>query len=147
MDNKQHIKHESIDEVKWEITTFFTKRRENLNLNVRELGKMADVSYTVIYDLEKRSILPKLETLLKLAEALGLVVDVKRNDDKTLPNFCLVLHNSGCIEEELSFISSHRRIKTEEPNEQLKRLLHKKGLHTDEIKEIENFIAFKLSQH
>ena len=41
------------NEVKGELREFFTERREALNLNVRELGERAGVSYTVIYDLEK----------------------------------------------------------------------------------------------
>ena len=147
MNNKQHIRHDSIDEVKWEITDFFIKRRESLNLSVRELGKKADVSYTVIYDLEKRSIMPKVETILKLAEALELFVDIKHNNDEILPSLCLIFHKGGCVEQELSLITSYKRTSSENPNEQLQRLLHKKGLHTDEIKEIESFISFKLSQH
>ena len=69
-------------EVGAELSDLFTQKREDKKLTVRELGEKADVSYTVIYDLEKRNILPKVETLLKLAEALDFIVNVKHSKDK-----------------------------------------------------------------
>lgn len=57
------------------LSNLFKNRREELNLTPKELGKKAGVSYTVIYDLEKRFIIPKIETISKLAEALDIEFD------------------------------------------------------------------------
>ena len=54
--------------------------REKANLSVRELGKKAGVSYTVIYEMENKNVLPKLETINKLARALGFCIDINKID-------------------------------------------------------------------
>ena len=51
--------------------TLISRRRE-LGLSVRQLGEKAAVSYTVIYDFEVRGIVPKIETLFKIFNSLGL---------------------------------------------------------------------------
>ena len=94
----------------------FIEKRKMLNLTVRELGKKANVSYTVIYDFEKRGIVPKVETLFKLADSLRLKLDITvensptRKYTKDLYQLItqLLLFNSGAdentIEEIISFI-------------------------------------------
>lgn len=139
-------KSDSINEVKGEIKEFFTKRREALNLNVRELGERAGVSYTVIYDLEKRLVLPKIETLLKLAEALGLSVQIKRSQDEVSPGLSLLFYK-GNVESKKFLLDTKAKAPVLSNDEQLRKLLNLKGLYADDITEIEHFIDFKLSQH
>ena len=139
-------KSDSINEVKGEIKEFFTKRREALNLNVRELGERAGVSYTVIYDLEKRLVLPKIETLLKLAEALGLSVQIKRSQDEASPGLSLLFYK-GNVESKKFLLDTKAKAPVLSNDEQLRKLLNLKGLYADDITEIEHFIDFKLSQH
>lgn len=134
------------NEVKGEIREFFTERREALNLNVRELGERAGVSYTVIYDLEKRSILPKIETLLKLAEALGLTVNIKHSRVENAEALSLVFSNGG-IKGRKFLLEAGSKTPALTTDEQLRKLLNLKGLYADDITEIEHFIDFKLSQH
>ena len=117
--------------------------REAQGLSVRELGAMANVSYTVIYDLENKNILPKLETINKLANALGLFIDVKQNES------ALYLLYS---KEDESGLCNHLgqkiiRDKATSKEEDLKKILTKYGLYNKDIDEVENFIKFKLSQH
>ena len=50
--------------------------RFEANLSVHKLAAKANVSYTVIYDLENKNVLPKFDTINKLAKALNLVVDI-----------------------------------------------------------------------
>ena len=134
-------------EVGAELSDLFTQKREDKKLTVRELGEKADVSYTVIYDLEKRNILPKVETLLKLAEALDFIVNVKHSKDKNSKAVSIIFseYNLSLNQEYLY----NPRLKTPDLtiDEQIVKKLKKKGLYTDEIKEIQNYINFKLSQH
>ena len=68
--------------VLYDLKTTLESKREKLGLSVRELGKKAGVSYTVIYDFEKRGVVPKIETLFKLAESLGLNLTISMEEDK-----------------------------------------------------------------
>ena len=145
-------------EVTWEFQKYLSDRRKELKLSVRDLGKLANVSYTVIYDLEQRAILPKMETLIKLAKALklsigtvqgkrGLMIsftpksttDIKQSvssDEKLLK-----LLDVSCIPK-----SPKGTKQAASTDEQLLKLLSQKGLQTREIEEIKDFIDFKLSQ-
>ena len=79
--NEITSKSDTTTEFITEIRDAFKEQREALNLNVRELGAKANVSYTVIYDLESNNKLPKIETLIKLAEALDYSVTIKKAHD------------------------------------------------------------------
>lgn len=142
------VHSEAIQEVTWELQELFSQKRVQLNMSVRELGAKANVSYTVIYDLEKRGILPKMDTLLKLAHALGFSIIIKQvnSSDNTPSAFGIIFHENGIEEDNISYNNLDESPK-QTPKEQLRKLLNSKGLYADEITEIENYIDFKLSQH
>ena len=129
------------EEVTFAFKELFMKKRNELNLSVRELGKIAGVSYTVIYDFEQRNVLPKIETLMKIAKALHYFVDIKRYQGELFLSFY----------KNQDFIGKKPNIPAKLPkktvDEQLSKLLTQKGLQTKEIEEIKDFIDFKLSQH
>ena len=58
MTNNIYLDSDTSEEVASEFNKLVSDRRKELNLSVRELGTKADVSYTVIYDLEQRNVLP-----------------------------------------------------------------------------------------
>ena len=119
--------------IKCNLIYFFTTKRESLNLSVRELGKKADVSYTVIYDFEKRGVLPKIGTLLKIAESLGLSTEVDFNSSQL------------CLKFEDKVDNSIEEFKVT-PEQELYQILRVLGIeNSQDIKEIINFIKFKLS--
>ena len=119
-------------EVTWEFQKYLSDRRKELKLSVRDLGKRANVSYTVIYDLEQRAILPKMETLVKLAKALNLSIGTAQGKRGLMVSFT---PRSSVVTKQLAPI-----------DEQLLRLLSQKGLQTRDIEEIKDFIDFKLGQ-
>ena len=129
------------EDVTWGFMKYFSDRRNKLNLSVRELGKLADVSYTVIYDFEQRNVLPKMETLIKMAKALKLYVDIKKREEGLLLTFT---PNEDFINRVPCRPTRNPRIPVDE---QLSKLLSQKGLETKEIEEIKDFIAYKLSKH
>ena len=145
--DKCELNSDTTNEVKGEIRDFFQRERERKNLNVRDLGALADVSYTVIYDLEKRNILPKIETLIKLANALGFNVSIKNSHDVESPAFSLIFYKDNLKRKQFLFEQSISRNSYLSTDEKFRKLLLLKGLYADDIKEIESFIAFKLSQH
>lgn len=49
-----------------------TEERKKRKLSVRKLGELSGISYTVLYDLEERRKLPKIETILKLMFFFGI---------------------------------------------------------------------------
>ena len=95
------------------------KKREKLGLTVRELGVKSGVSYTVIYDFEIRGIIPKLETLLKIANSLDLSLKITLNNG-----------------------SSNEMIT---PSKMISSALQMMKLDRPDIKEIINFINFKMA--
>lgn len=97
-------------------------KREELGLSVKELGRRANVSYTVIYDFEIRGIVPKIETLFKLADTLGLELNITLNECPT------------------------REVKKDSPYEEIQQNLFTLGLDDNDIKEVMHFIKFKLMQ-
>lgn len=131
-----------------EIRDAFASQREALGLNVRELGAKADVSYTVIYDLEGNNKLPKVETLIKLAEALNYSVTVKKaTDEESGTNAISIVFHKGNINGKKFLYDQTPNKQKLSTDEQLKKVLNLKGLYADEIAEIESYIAFKLSNH
>ena len=145
-------------EVTWEFQKYLSDRRKELKLSVRDLGKLANVSYTVIYDLEQRAILPKMETLIKLAKALKLSIGTAQGKRGLMISFTprsnteikqsvssdeklLKLLDVSCITK-----STKGTKQTASMDEQLLKLLSQKGLQTREIEEVKDFINFKLSQ-
>jgi transcriptional regulator with XRE-family HTH domain len=63
-----------------EIAKIIRSRRESLNLRQEDLAEMSGVATKTIHSVEAGSGNPSLETLLKLADILGLeiVVQVKK---------------------------------------------------------------------
>lgn len=119
--------------------------REKANLSVRELGKKAGVSYTVIYEMENRNVLPKLETINKLAKALGFYVDIKKIDRNEQTRALSISYYKAKTEQIQLVRKSANNIDIDES--QLDIILMKKGLYHKDIEEIKSFIEFKLSQH
>ena len=76
---------ETLSKLTYIVGTNVANLRKQHNLTVRELGVSADVSYTVIYDLENFRVLPKVETIIKLANALGTtfekLFEIKQQSD------------------------------------------------------------------
>jgi len=59
------------------------KYRSKLSLTQEALARKADISYNTIIKLESKGIMdPRMETLKKLAEALGVSMDVLVGRDK-----------------------------------------------------------------
>ena len=104
----------------YNLKTALTTRREELGLSVRELGKEAGVSYTVIYDFEIRGIIPKIETLFKLTKVLNLDLHITLGD------------------------YTSEKVKEKSPLEEIKENLFILGLNNDAAKEVVHFIEFKL---
>lgn len=127
--------------------TLIKEARNAKNLSIRELGAMAKVSYTVIYDLENKNILPKFETINKLAMALDLTIDIKKfRVHKYNVKGMGIIYYPECYSK--SFVQKSL-YNTDMPslNIQLEDILAEKGLHSKDIEEVKNFIEFKLSQH
>ena len=80
------------------VADLIKNRREELGLSPRKLGEKAKVSYTVIYDLEKRYVIPRIETLVKLAEALDMEVEgisfnvLSRKEEDINDSFSIIQH-------------------------------------------------------
>ena len=102
----------------YDLKTALATKREELNLSVRDLGKKAGVSYTVIYDFEIRGIVPKIETLFKIADALGLDLNITLNKSTT------------------------KKVKKDSPYEEIQQNLFTLGLDDNDIKEVMHFIEF-----
>lgn len=119
--------------------------REQANLSVRELGKKAGVSYTVIYEMENKNVLPKLETINKLALALGFYVDIRQINRNEQTRALSLSYYKGKTGNMLFSNNCKKNITNEEY--QLDDILIRKGLYHKDIEEIKCFIEFKLSQH
>ena len=125
-----------IKELTYELLKVFSERRKEYNLSVRDLGLLAGVSYTVIYDFEQRGVLPKAETLFKLAEALNFKVNVESSKNRIAIKIAEDKFSRKKI-----FITSK-----ETKEEKLERALRQTGLYKEEIEEIKELITFKLSR-
>ena len=114
-----------------------SKKRKELGLSVKELGKKANISYTVIYDLEIRKICPKINTLIKLLETLGFDVNCQSTEN----GFVLWTSTKDMIKDLPLF-------KTVEPTpeEKLMKILSQKGLTARDSEEVLNFINYQLSK-
>lgn len=55
-----------------QIGAFIANKRNKKNITIRELNKITGVSIGVISDLENAKSMPRIETLIKLAEALEI---------------------------------------------------------------------------
>ncbi len=145
MTDNIYLDSDTSEEVASEFNRLVSNRRKELNLSVRELGTKADVSYTVIYDLEQRNTLPKMETMIKLGVALGFRFTIKRSNNKEKPALSLIFYDKSSNETQ----DLERKMKAPQltPEEQLEKLLKQRGLYTSEIEELKSYIAFKLSQH
>ncbi len=55
-----------------QIGAFIANKRNEKNITIRELNKITGVSIGVISDLENAKSMPRVETLIKLAEALEI---------------------------------------------------------------------------
>ena len=124
-------------DISWALKNFLSEKRKKLNLSVRELGKRAGVSYTVIYDFEERGILPKIETLLKMADALK--VDINSVDYST-GNFIISVGNC----EKFSYEESSNEESS--PMLEIDKLLNRLELNSQKRKEILSFVKFKMSE-
>ena len=125
-------------EVTWELMQLLSERRVKKAITVRELGKRADVSYTVIYDFEQRSVLPKVETIIKLAEALDFEILCEKTKDGILAiKFVPVSRRIGIMK----LLASHAE--TYSPEAQIRKLLNKKGLSLSDVNEVMSFIKYK----
>jgi len=136
MTNNIYLDSDTSEEVASEFNKLVSDRRKELNLSVRELGTKADVSYTVIYDLEQRNVLPKMETMIKLGLALGFRFTIKRSNNKEKPALSFIFYDKSSKDTQ----SVERDMKTPQftPEEQLEKLLKQKGLYTSEIEELKN---------
>lgn len=145
MANNIYLDSDTSEEVASEFNRLVSNRRKELNLSVRELGAKADVSYTVIYDLEQRNTLPKMETMIKLGAALGFRFTIKRSNNEEKPALSLIFYDKSSKDTQ----DVERKMKAPQltPEEQLEKLLKQRGLYTSEIEELKSYIAFKLSQH
>ena len=55
-----------------QIGAFIANKRNEKNITIRELNKITGVSIGVISDLENAKSMPRIETIIKLAEALEI---------------------------------------------------------------------------
>ena len=55
-----------------QIGSFIANKRNEKNITIRELNKITGVSIGVISDLENAKSMPRVETIIKLAEALEI---------------------------------------------------------------------------
>ena len=83
---------------------------------------------------------------MKLAEALGLSVQIKCSQDEVSPGLSLLFYK-GNVESKKFLLDTKAKAPVLSNDEQLRKLLNLKGLYADDITEIEHFIDFKLSQH
>ena len=73
-----------IKELTYELLKVLSERRKEYDLSVRDLGLLAGVSYSAIYDFEQRGVLPRTETLFKLAKALYFKVNVESSKNEVI---------------------------------------------------------------
>ena len=120
-----------IDELSWHLCKVIQDEMATLNLSPRELGAKTKVSYTVIYDFIKRGIIPKVDTLLKLAEGLNLSVNITASS------------------ESLSITINNKYSNTKKsPIDNLREALYCIGVkNTKDIEDIEEFIRYKKSKY
>lgn len=60
-----------------EIATFIKERRQSLHINQLELAELAGVGINTVVAIERGQGNPKLETLLAVADTLGLQVELR----------------------------------------------------------------------
>lgn len=97
------------EELQVKIATNLMKLRQASNMTVRQLGERANVSYTVIYDMEKRYIMPKVETLVKLCNVFNitfqeLIGSTFKSKEPMLKDYLLL---SGLTQKEVGMAESY----------------------------------------
>lgn len=65
---------------KKEIGIVIKERRQSLNITQLELAELAGVGINTVVAIERGQGNPKLETLLLIADTLGLQIDLKLKD-------------------------------------------------------------------
>lgn len=121
------IATDKTNELSWHLSRVISDGIAALKLSARELGAKTNVSYTVIYDLIKRGIIPKVDTLLKLAEGLDLDVNIISNEE----SLSITISNKNHITNKIS------------PTNNLRKALYYAGIkNIEDIEDIENFIKY-----
>lgn len=106
---------------------FFNFKREEKGLSLRELSKQTNISIALISLLENGDKLPRIETLIKLMSAL----DIPYNEI------------FGKKASDIEFNPSPKKQKSR-TDEELRNILLKYGCDKDDIKDIIQFIQFKI---
>ncbi len=60
-----------------EIGTTIRKRRQSLNINQTELSELAGIGINTLVAIERGQGNPKIETLLSVADTLGLQIEIR----------------------------------------------------------------------
>ena len=80
-----------------QLSTLLKIYREKEGLSCRELGKKADVSYTVLYDFEQLRAGINVSTLLKVANALEIPVEeIARAMREEIPELIVQRKKAEC---------------------------------------------------
>ena len=108
-----------------QIGAFIANKRNEKNITIRELNKITGVSIGVISDLENAKSMPRVETLIKLAEALEISLSLifenmkpatqkTSNSSKIIPDdmnkydkICTLLAGLSYAKEEITDIISY----------------------------------------
>ena len=94
------------------------KLRQASNMTVKQLGERAGISYTVVYDMEIRNILPKVETIVKLCNVFNITFQeligsiFKSKEPMSLKDYLLLngltKKEVGLAESYINYIKSSR---------------------------------------
>lgn len=103
--------------------------RENKGISLRELYRRTNISIAVLSDIENGQKLPRYETLIKLALALGIPLEFLFGT-KFAP----------------SFKYNDKSVKKPRADESIRNTFLNAGFSKDETKEIMNFIEFTKSK-
>ena len=60
-----------------EIGTTIRKRRQSLNINQTELSELAGIGINTLVAIERGQGNPKIETLLSVADTIGLQIEIR----------------------------------------------------------------------
>ena len=129
MNNNETIKESVIEKnlntIKYNFSELIKEARTigHNKMSIRELSRLSGVSTAVISDLETCTNLPRIEILLKLCACLGV------------PFYKLF---------NIPELTTTTGIKSSKSND-IDRLLKLKGLNESNVKEVKEFIDFKLS--
>ena len=106
------------EELQTRIATNLSKLRQASNMTVRQLSERAGVSYTVIYDMEIRNVIPKVETLVKICNVFNITFQelvgstFKSKEPMSLKDYLLLngltKKEVGLAESYINYIKSSR---------------------------------------